>query len=111
MRDQTMYLTLVLAVNFIEKFEAEDVFADGDLIAVGQVRLFYLFAIHKNAVSRTEIRDHVFGGAGRFVDDRMDLCVLSGDLCVVDPNVRFEGAAEYHIFALKRYRHGDKLSA
>ena len=68
-------------------------------------------AVEVRTVARIEIGQHILRRCGSNVFDRCDACVLPRDLMVIDANIGLKCAPQDHLFALKRDRHGDKLTA
>lgn len=105
-----MYLPLVFAVDLIQHFKAQNVFADRYLVAVAEEVLAYLFAVNKRAVPRLAVGKHVLFAAVRSFGER-DLCMNTRDLCIVHADVRFESPAESDLFTFEWDGDCDQLSA
>jgi hypothetical protein len=84
--------------------------ADSYLVAILKRFARNAHTVHVRSVPRAEIRDHIAGRTCLFVQNGIDACVLTRDLCIVDTNVRFKGAAEDDLFAFKRDRDGYEVT-
>ena len=90
MRDQAVYLTLVFAVDLIQKVEPEDMLANRDLVAVLQGDFSHPLAVEISAVARAKIRQNVIMNACFRIEYFCDLCVPARSLVVVNADVGAE---------------------
>ena len=105
-----MYLALVFAVDLIEKFKSQDLFAEHDLIAVLEGLIGDRLSVDKGSVSRIKIGQNKLGSAAFCTFDCADTGVKAGDFAVVNADVRFDCAAQINLFPFNGYRDGYQVT-
>ena len=64
MRNQTVYLPLIFAVDLVQEVKSQNVLADGDLITVLKYHLGDPVPVQCGSVSRAEIGENVIVSPG-----------------------------------------------
>ncbi len=107
MREQAMDVRLEFAVNIVQQVEAQQVLADGELIAVFEESFDDGPSIEERAIGRAEVGDAKTTLARLGVALDGDARVDARGAGVVDAHVRFERAAQRHLFTFERDRGGN----
>jgi hypothetical protein len=105
-----MDLSLIFAIDLVKQVEAQDLFTDGDLVAILENLAGNALAVYKDTVSRAEIRQNILD-LTVFIQHLVDLRVTTGDLCIVHANIGLKSPPQDDLFTLERYRNSDQLAA